>query len=1086
MPPRAELRLEAPSADKLRELVDQALPLGLRQARGPDRSFFRDVYFDTVDGELRRRGIVCSVRTHSDDRRVLTLRIGRTADGEDGSADAQLYEAEVTELEAADALRGSSDPARRLRSIIDPGQLQPRLDLTTERHVRRGRAGVLPVDQFEFLYDAVTVRQQQLTGHLNTLTIRQLRGSPVEIRDLANALEDNSGLRTTFVGELERAELLLEQIESEQLARDVQGNREVTVIAVEQGRFALARGDGDLRLLFHQGSGEQSCRELMREALGSVEGQVLLLGVVPATPTRPTIEVWVARRLRRGITMQSAGLEWFAPSELVARVGSPVLRHSKTLAALTVASRSDLLPEWVAVEPTSVTGDVQDESLDPVVASSRQTLAALRMPVLPEEKLDTSRPVPEQFFNTELSLLEFNARVLALAEDPGVPLLARVLFLSIFSSNMDEFFSIKVAGHKQAVAAGATKPSPDGLTPEETLEAMAVRIRALVERQYACAKQLLEEELPARGIRIRNWDDLSEGERGYLREFFDKQIFPLLTPKAITLAPGHPFPFIEDLLLSLAATVRDERSGSIHFAHIGVPDAVPRFVQLPDSCHFVPLEQVIRANLGALYTGRRVEEVHPFRLTRAGDLELDETHAASFAQAIEEEIRRRPRAPVVRLEIESSMPDTIRGLLLRELRFEEGDRAGVLTEGDVYAVDGMVDLGALAEIADLDIPELDYQPFKGADRFPSDRSIFDVLDEHDVLVHHPYDSFERSFERWVIEAADDPDVVSIKLTLYRPGGPWAIGNALERAAGQGKDVSVFVELKARFDEQRNLVWAKQLERAGIHVVTGLVRLKTHAKIMLIVRRTDGVVKRYGHVGTGNYNPWSARLYTDLGLFTASESITADLNVLFNELTGSSGSPQADFKRLIVSPTNMIPRLRELIHREMEHARAGKGGLIQAKMNSLSDKEMVGLLYQASQAGVDIDLIVRGICTLRPGVPGLSERIRVVSALGRFLEHARVFRFGNAGEDEWYIGSADWRPRNLRRRVEVLAPVDDDEARARLGRSMELEIQDPMGWELQSDGSYMRVTPVTGVDFKSAQETYIELAAGTAIPNDSAD
>ena len=1077
MPSRAEVRLEAPSAEVLTRLISEPLPLGLRETAS-SRSFHRDTYFDTTDGELHRSGIVCRLRTSTDDRRFLTLRIVQSPGGHADEQMVQIFEEEVSEHEAVQILAGSSDPARRLRAVIDPRELAPRLDLTTERHTRLARAWFLPLNQFELHYDAVTIRRQELQGRLHTVTVRQLRPSRLRLADVALAYEEAHELRTALLGELERAELLLESLETQLLAADVAGNREVTVIALEQGRIALGRGDGDLRFPFQAGSGEETCRDVMRSALGSAEGQVLLLGVVPATQTRPTIEVWVARRLRRGITVEATGLEWFAPSELVARVGSPVLRHTKTLAALAVASRSDLLPEWVPTAEAAGSGrpDETDEGIDPVIASSRQTLAALRVPILPDEKLDSFHPVPDQFINQDLSWLEFNTRVLALVEDPSIPLLARVRFLAIVSTNLDEFCSIKVAGHKQAVVAGVTKTSPDGLTPEETLEAIAVRVRAMVARQYSCMKQLLEHDLPARGIRIIGWDDLSDRDRTYLRDYFDKQVFPLLTPKAITLAPGHPFPFIEELALSLAVTLRDERSGAAHFTHLGVPDALPRFVQLPDRNDFVLLEEVVRANLHALFPGRRVESVHPFRLTRAGDLELDETAAASFAQAIEEEVRRRPRAPVVRIEIERSMPGSIRGLLLRELRFEEGDHAGVLTEADVLAVDGIVDLGALAEIADLEIPELHYPKFTGAAPFPSDRSVFDVLDEQDVIVHHPYDLFEASFERLLEEAADDPHVVAIKLTLYRPGGPSTIGNALERAVANGKEVSVFVELKARFDEERNLIWAKHLERAGIHVVTGLVRLKTHAKIMLIVRRKGGEVKRYAHVGTGNYNPISARLYTDLGLFTTNERITGDLNSLFNELIGSSSAPRAEFECLLVSPTNMLRRLRELIEREMEHARSGRGGLIQAKLNSLSDKEIIALLYQASQAGVDIDLVVRGICTLRPGVPGLSERIRVVGSVGRFLEHARIVRFGNGGEDEWFIGSADWRPRNLRRRVEVLTPVLHPDACSRLERCMALEIDDPVAWELQSDGSYVRVSPPTGVDFKSAQEAHIEPTA----------
>jgi polyphosphate kinase len=415
---------------------------------------------------------------------------------------------------------------------------------------------------------------------------------------------------------------------------------------------------------------------------------------------------------------------------------------------------------------------------------------------------------------------------------------------------------------------------------------------------------------------------------------------------------------------------------------------------------------------------------------------------------------------VVRVEVDRTMPPALRELLQRELRFAESDLHSALGPSDVYEADGPVDLGGLGQLAAriaAERPELDYPPFTARDPFAgrAGRSMFETLDDGDVLVHHPYDSFAASFERFIREAADDSEVAAIKLTLYRPGGPSAIGEALRRAARRGADVSVFVELKARFDEELNIGWAQSLEASGIHVITGLATLKTHAKIALVVRRGNGRARRYGHIGSGNYNADTARLYTDLGLFTADDAITADLHALFNELTGSSRPPQAAFRRLLVAPTNMLDRFLALIGREAELARAGRGGRIRAKLNGLADATVIGALYRASQAGVDVDLVVRGICMLRPGIPGLSERIRVVSVLGRFLEHARIYHFANGGAPEYYIGSADWRPRNLRRRVEVITPVDDRAARARLDAILDHELADPAAWSLASDGSYTR-------------------------------
>jgi len=412
----------------------------------------------------------------------------------------------------------------------------------------------------------------------------------------------------------------------------------------------------------------------------------------------------------------------------------------------------------------------------------------------------------------------------------------------------------------------------------------------------------------------------------------------------------------------------------------------------------------------------------------------------------------------VRIEVERTMPEPLRELLQRELRFEESDLQSALGPSDVYEADGPVGLGSLFELAAAPaLAGLDYPAFTPLDPFAGAPTICERLDQGDVLVHHPYDAFGASFERFIVEAADDPDVVAIKLTLYRPGGPSRIGDALRRAAAAGKDVSVFVELKARFDEQANIGWAQSLEAAGINVLTGLANFKTHGKVALVVRRAGGHTRRYGHVGSGNYNPDTARLYTDVGLFTTDEGITAELHALFNELTGSSRPPQAAFRRLLVAPTDMLDRFLVLIARETEHARAGRGGRIRAKLNGLADCTVIGALYRASQAGADVDLVVRGICMLRPGIPGLSERIRVVSVLGRFLEHARIYHFANAGAPEYYVGSADWRPRNLRRRVEVITPVDDPAARARLARILELELAEPGAWTLESDGSYTRRT-----------------------------
>lgn len=1066
--PLGEIRLDVPTAEALARLLAEPLPEGLKP-RSLRREAFRDVFYDTPDGELRKRGIVCRIRHTTGDRRLLALRWATGA----GSAPGEEFEAYVTPADALAILSGNTAPARRLRGFVNPERLVEQVELVTDRQLRSASAGLLPLVAVTFAYDQVTARAGELVTEYRQLAIQKWRKGGPDLEQLAALVAERHNLRVVLSDPVERAVALLQAVEAKRLVQEVQEHREVTVIAVEGGRIALARGQDDLRLPFVSGTGEDTCRNVMRQALGNPEGQVVRMGVVPATATRPAIEVWLARRLHRTLP-HDGSIQWFAPGEIVARVGSPILRDPKTLAALALAARSELLPEWSQMTGEGWRGNVELPT-DEYAVSSRRTLTLLQVPILREEALDVEKPAPEQFVNAELSWLAFNTRVLELAEDPGVPLLARVRFLSIFSTNLDEFFQVKVAGLKQAVAARIEERSPDGLTPAEQLDAIAIRLRGLIDRAYACFQELSARSLPEHGIRIRRWDELDEATQGFLRTYFDEQVFPVITPRAITRAPGHPFPMIEDLTISLAVAVLDPRGGREHLAQIRVPDSLPRFVRLPESHDFVPIEEVIRPLCGVLYPGRTVRAVEPFRVVRAGDIDLDEQHASSLAQAIEEQVRRRPIAPVVRLDVHAGMPRAMRETLLRELQYEEAEHHAVFSEADVYEVSDMVDLGALAEIANCGVEQLDYTPFRGVPPFDPDRSIFEQLDEGDRLVHYPYDSFSDSMERFVVEAADDPDVAAIRITLYRPGGPSAMGEALSRAAAAGKEVSVFVELKARFDEQRNIYWAKQLERAGIHVVTGLVEYKTHAKIALVVRRRDGKLKRYAQISSGNYNANSARLYTDLGLFTTHPEITEDVQRLFNELTGSTRPPTAEFRRLLVAPTNMRQRFLELIAREAEHARAGRPAHIRAKMNALGDPEVIAALYRASQAGVDIDLVVRGFCTLRPGVPMLSERIRVVSILGRFLEHARIFAFANGGDPEYYMGSADWRPRNLKRRVEVVTPILDPACRERVEHILESEINDPLAWEMGSDGTYTRLVPPTGVEPVTAQERFMREA-----------
>ena len=662
------------------------------------------------------------------------------------------------------------------------------------------------------------------------------------------------------------------------------------------------------------------------------------------------------------------------------------------------------------------------------------------------------------FINRELSWLAFNGRVLQQAVDTRTPLLERVKFLSIFSSNLDEFYMVRVAGLRRQKASNVQATPVDGMSPQEQLEAIDRVVREQLAVQRRCFDDLLE-QLSANGIRLVAVTDLTAREWGSLDEYFESQVFPVLTPLAVD--PGHPFPYISNLSLSLAVEIRDPETGEDHFARVKVPKSLPRWVPvIGRPTHFVPLEEVIGANLGALFPGMEVLRWHAFRITRYSDLEMPVEEPEDLLATIEEQVFKRRFGEVVRLEVEDEMPSHLRTLLLEELRAEEVPQSAALTEWDICEAGKVLGLGDLLVLNALDCPALKDPPFTPSippELRDTRRSIFDVVRERDLLVHHPFDSFSATVERFLETAAEDDQVLAIKLTLYRTSGDTAIVESLIEAAQRGKQVAVLVELKARFDEANNIGWARRLESFGVHVAYGSATLKTHTKLALVVRREADGIRRYVHLGSGNYNSRTARLYSDIGLFTCSRSIAADVTDLFNSLTGYSR--QRLYRKLLVAPANMRARLLDLIDREAEHAKAGRGGRIIAKMNALVDPEVIESLYRASRAGVEIDLIVRGICCLRPGMPGLSDRIRVVSIVGRFLEHSRVFYFANGGAEEFYIGSADWMQRNFDRRVEAVAPVEDSTLHVRLRRLLRTSLEDNrLAWDLGADGSWTQRTP----------------------------
>ena len=659
-----------------------------------------------------------------------------------------------------------------------------------------------------------------------------------------------------------------------------------------------------------------------------------------------------------------------------------------------------------------------------------------------------------RFANRELSWLDFNARVLALAEDNGLPLLERVRFLAIFSNNLDEFFQIRVAGLKEQLSVGLAATSPDGMTAREQLDAISERVRLLKTRQHQIWAKSVRPRLDAAGISVVDWEDLGDEDRVHLRQTFERRVFPILTP--LSVDPAHPFPYISDLSLNLAVVVRDPSTHIRRFARVKVPPNIVRLLPLPDGERFIPQEQVIAANLDLLFPGMEILAVHPFRVTRDLDLDLEIDEADDLLAAIESILRQRERSPeAVRLEIHRSMPKAVRSLIEEELGVDPSD---------VFVTKSIMGLGDLMELTKLDRPDLKFERWVGVTpsrlqpgaNGPVD--IFSVISEGDVLVHHPYDSFSTSVELFVEQAARDPSVLAIKQTLYRTSGQDSpIVRALVRAAESGKQTVALVELTARFDEETNITGARVLEQAGVHVVYGVVGLKTHAKCSLVVREEGDTIRRYCHVGTGNYHSVTATLYEDLGLLTADPDITADVADLFNYLTGYSH--QQAYRRILVAPITLRSRLLEMIRREAE----APDGRIVMKMNSLSDSEMIDALYEASCAGTEIDLIVRGISCLRPGVPGMSDHIRVRSIVGRYLEHSRIYRFGNEERGvRFFIGSADLMPRNLDHRVECVTEVVDRGLKDRLDEILRVNLEDDvLAWELGPHG-WVKVPTERGI------------------------
>ncbi len=676
--------------------------------------------------------------------------------------------------------------------------------------------------------------------------------------------------------------------------------------------------------------------------------------------------------------------------------------------------------------------------------------------------------------NREISQLRFFFRVLEEAQDEKVPLLERVKFLSILGSIMSEFFMVRVAGLKQQVLAGISDPSPDGLSPAEQLKAARPMVQQLMDESRRCFRDVLH-QLAAAGVHIVDYERLSDEQKASARSYFDKVVFPVLTPLAYD--PARPFPFISNMSLNLAVILRRD-DGTEHFARVKVPNTLPRLIPVPADApsaageiHLVWLEQVVTAHLAELFPGVDIVETHAFRVTRDADIAIQELEAEDLLETVELFVRRRRFGSVVRLVVDAGMPAYIRSILTRNLE---------IGPDDVYQVDlplAMSTLGCLYDSERPDLKDPTFVPSEPAGLEGIDgRAVFAAIRQQDILLHHPYDSFEPVVD-FLETAARDPDVLAIKQTLYRVGKNSPVVAALLEAARNGKEVAVLVELKARFDEESNIEWARALEREGVHVVYGLLGLKTHCKVLLVVRREGGAIRRYVHLSTGNYNTVTTKQYTDLGLFTANEAFGEDASDLFNYLTGYS--KMQEYRKLSVAPMNLRERVEELIRREMALAKNGEEAHLIFKLNSLIDKKMIKLLYEASQLGVKQDLLIRGMCCLRPQVPGLSDNIKVTSIVGRFLEHTRIYHFRNGGAEECYLSSADLMPRNLDRRVETLFPLED-QALARRVRSEILEtyMRDNVKARLmQPDGTYVRARPVAGEALCDAQESLLAGRAG---------
>jgi polyphosphate kinase len=1028
------LNVPVPEQAVFAQLTEKRHPLGMR-ATAPTFQLIRETYFDTADGALRSRGMTLRLRAEARGRDLVELAIAEEVSLQ-GIVQETSLETPVVEGGFYATMAAHSEVSTRIKEILDPDALRPQAALDIDRETRDLKAGWFGRVTHRIAFDEVIGHGPGVTRAFQEVTITEVSRGKTNLETLGARLRADydvvsdgrdtyERVRSTFVAQ--------RGTQRPDMPHDVR----VSLMMMREWEVALVDGPGGLTLPSARGSGEELAREYLAELKGvdSVDAAELdLAGFAAARRGGSDLEVWLYEQV--GGT-KAPGLVWIPIAELMERLGAPRLRDPGLIATMLMLVRSEIGQRLLRDAP-------------------QRRGPPRELPLAPRQRDAKGGAEPDDFLDLELSILDFNQRVLELAEDPRVPLLERFRFLSIFSSNMDEFFVVRVGRLKDEVSSGASDPG-GGLSPEQLLDLVAVRVRALVARQYLCLRQQLLPALAEQGVRILGWAELTEEQKAALSQRFSDQIFPLLTPLSMDSGPGRPFPRFVSLGLALAAVLRrgeDERTG---LGYIPIPSDLPRFLPVPETSHLIAIEHVVAANARELFPSAVIADAYAFRASRLSDVEIDEDNTGSLLAAVADEVEERPYKPVIRLEVETGMPREVRAQIARAVRVEQVADAATLKRSDIYEVDGLVDLRGVDELCKLDLGNGLYAPFEPHRPLDPETPILNVLAQRDVLCHHPYQDFESLVGRFLREAAEDPDVVAIKLTLYRTGRHSPVMDALMRALQTGKEVAVFVELKARFDEESNIQWTHRLKEAGARVVYGVVGYKIHAKTALVVRRENEGIRRYVHIGTGNYNAATARFYTDLGLMSADPDLGADLNDFFNEITGAAGPPQKEFRRLLVAPHTLVQEINRMVKREIDHAKAGRPARIQAKMNGLADRRVVKALYEAARQGVKIDLIVRSICTLRPALEGLSEGIHVRSILGRFLEHSRIYYFENAGQSEYYIGSADLRARNLRRRVEVVTPIDDPSARLVLRGILDLELCDPRAWILRPDGVYERLT-----------------------------